>query len=189
MKLPDHIYWLDLPPFAGDRIHEERLTCYRSNPQQIDAMAIILTELIQHKCSSVSVMSMLQTHNDEMLRQFENSNRLQDAAPRSDVNFCYAGGPCHGADTLIVLPVMATGTQLEPLINEIRDRSADLFDALEQQEFERVIVVGEKLAWLSIGGFFSRLLAEIPSTDYPVSEWYFKHDIRAAVDELFGDGR
>ncbi|MDP4533527.1 hypothetical protein Q9252_15385 [Marinobacter salarius] len=189
MKLPDHIYWLDLPPFDGDRIHEGRLTCYRSNPQQIDATAIMLTELMEHKCSSVSVMSMLRTHHEEMLRQFQNTNSLQEAAPKSAVNFCYAGGTCHSADTLIVLPVMATGTQYEPLINEIRDRSADLFDVLEQQEFERVIVLGEKLAWLSIGGFFARWLAEISSTDYPVSEWYFKHDIRDAVDALFGDGR
>lgn len=106
----------------------------------------------------------------------------------TDVCFCYAGGTCCNADTLIVLPVMATGTKYKKLIDEIRDQSANLFDVLEQQ-FERVIVVGEKLAWLSIGGFFSRRLAEIPSTDYRVRESYFDHDIQEAVAALFREER
>ncbi|WP_303292356.1 hypothetical protein [Marinobacter sp. SS5-14b] len=189
MRIPQHIYWLNLPPFNGYEEYKGRPTCYRSNPQQIDATAILLGALMERTPASVSVISMLRTHHEEMLRQFQNTNRFQETAPTSDVNFCYAGGTCPSTDTLIVLPVMATGTQYEPLINEIRDRSADLFDVLEQQEFERVIVLGEKVAWLSIGGFFARRLAEIPSTDYPVSEWYFKHDILNAVDALFGDGR
>lgn len=189
MKLPHHIYWLGLPPYSGDEEYDGRPTCYRSNPQQIDAMAIFLTALLEHTHASVSVMSMLRTHHETMLNQLQNTSRLKETGPLTGVNFCYAGGTCHSADTLIVLPVMATGTQYKPLINEIRDRSADLFDALEQKKFERVIVVGEKHAWLSIGGFFARWLAEIPSTDFPVSESYFKHDIWQAVDALFGDGR
>lgn len=189
MKLKDRIHWIDLPRYDGDRIHDGRLNCYRSNPQQIDAMEILLTSLMDHTHSSVSVMSMLRTHHEVMLSQFQSTSRLAEAGRLTGVNFCYAGGTCCSADTLIVLPVMATGTQYGPLINEIRDRSADLFDALEQQDFERVIVLGEKEAWLSIGGFFARWLAKIPSTDYPISERYFKSDIREAVHALFGGGR
>ncbi len=189
MKLKDRIHWINLPRYDGYRLHDGRLNCYRSNPQQIDAMEIILTSLMDHTHSSVSVMSMLRTHHEVMLSQLQSTSRLAEAGPLTGVNFCYAGGSCDSSDTLIVLPVMATGTQYERLINEIRDRSADLFDALEQQEFERVIVVGEKVAWLSIGGYFARRLAEIPSTDHPISERYFKHDILEAVGALFGDGR
>jgi|GEM_PF-4933697 len=189
MEPPHHIDWLDLPLYKGNEEYKGLPTCYRSNPQQIAATEIFLTALLEHTHSSVLVMSMLQTHHEVMLRQLNSTSTSPWAGRLTDVNFCYAGGTCDSADALIVLPVMATGTQYEPVINDIRNRSADLFDALEQQEFERVIVVGEKHAWLSIGGFFARRLAEIPSTDYPVSERSFKHDIREAVDELFGDKR
>jgi hypothetical protein len=120
-----------------------------------------------------------------MLSHLKDTSSLPEAGRLAGVNFCYAGGSCQNADTLIVLPVMATGTSYETLVNEIRGRSADLFDELEQQEFQRVIIVGERKAWLSIGGFFSRRLAETPSTVYPVSERFFRHDVREAVEAIF----
>ena len=188
MNFIGHTHWIDLPCYNGDRVDKEgRPTCYRSNPQQIDAMAIFLAALMEKAHSSVSVMSMLRTHHEVMLGQLKDAGRLPESGRLTGVDFCYAGGVCHNADTLIVLPVIATGTSYEPLINEIRYRSTDLFDELEQQEFERVIVLGERQAWLSIGGYFARRLAEIPSTTYPVSERFFRHDIWEAVETLFGD--
>jgi len=189
MKFIDHIHWLDLPPFEGEKEYNGRPTCYRSNPEQIKATAIILTALMEHGRCSVSVMSMLRTHHKKMVGQLKSMNCLSGAGSLMDVNFFYAGGTYQSADTLIVLPVVATGTRYKKLIDEIRYRSANLFDAVEQQEYKRVIVVGEKLAWLSIGGLFSERLVEVPSTDYPVSDRYFRHDISDAVDAMFGDGR
>lgn len=187
MLVLDHIHWIDLPPFEGNRSYEGRLTCYRSNPEQIDATAIILTALMEHGRCSVSVMSMLRTHHEKMVDQLKSMKCLPGAGSLMDVNFFYAGETCPSADTLIVLPVMATGTRYKKLVGEISYRSTNFFDALEQQKFKRVIIVGEKLAWLSIGGPFYERLVEIPSTDYPVSDWYFKHDILHAVEDIFGD--
>lgn len=48
MKLKDRIHWINLPRYDGYRLHDGRLNCYRSNPQQIDAMEIILTSLMDH---------------------------------------------------------------------------------------------------------------------------------------------
>lgn len=188
MNVINHIDWIDLPRYDGDRTYKGRPACYRSNLQQIDATAAVLTALMEHTHSSVSVMSMLRTHHEEMLSQFSAST-FPEPELLTNVSFCYAGGTCSSADTLIVVPVMATGTRYEKLIDEIRNKSQDLFGVLEQQEFARVIVVGEKRAWLSIGGFLSRRLSEIPATDYPVRESFFDHDIQRAVAALFCNER
>jgi hypothetical protein len=180
MILPDHINWIDLPRYDGEYFYNNEPVCYQSNPQQIDATAVVLKSLLQHENSCISVLSMLRTHHTAMLGEF----RLNHPKLMKCANFIHAGQKCGDANTLIVLPVMATGTKYYKIINKIRYKSSHLFDALEEQKFDRVIVVGEKQAWLDIGGFFSRRLSEIPATDYLVRESFFEHDIQKAVAEL-----
>jgi hypothetical protein len=180
MYLVDEIFWIDLPHYEGEHSYKDEIVCYQSNPQQIDAAAVVLNSLLKHGNSCISVLSMLQTHHTVMLGQF----RLDHPRLMKCANFIHAGQKCDDAKTLIVLPVMATGTKYYKIINKIRDKSSHLFDALEEQKFDRVIVVGEKQAWLDIGGFFSRRLSEIPATDYLVRESFFEHDIQKAVAGL-----
>jgi hypothetical protein len=180
MYLVNHISWIDLPHYEGEHSYKDEIVCYRSNPQQIDAAAVVLNSLLKHGNSCISVLSMLQTHHTVMLGQFQIDHPMLIKC----ANFFYAGQKCGNAKTLIVLPVMATGTKYYRIINDIRYKSSDLFDVLEEQKFDHVIVVGEKQAWLSIGGFFSRRLSVIPATDYLVRESFFEHDIQKAVAAL-----
>lgn len=185
MNVIDYIYWICLPLYNGNRLYKERIVCYRSNLQQIKAAELVLTALIERGHSSISVLSILETHHGEMLSQFRSAGTHPVMESSSNVSFCYAGGACSSANTLIILPVIATGTSYEKLIDEIRNQSHYLFEILENHKFDRVVVVGEKNAWLSIGGFLSRRLAVIPATDYPVREAHFDSDIREAVAALF----
>lgn len=76
MSVKKHIHWIDLPTYDGDRMYKGQPACYRSNPQQISAASSALTALMEHGHPSITVMSMLQTHHEEMLRQFQNEKHI-----------------------------------------------------------------------------------------------------------------
>ncbi|WP_417516522.1 hypothetical protein [Marinobacter sp.] len=180
MNLVDHIFWIDLPHYKGECSYKGETVCYQSNPQQIDAAAVVLNSLLKHGNSCISVLSILRTHHKAMCGEF----RLNHPSLLKKINFFYGGQTCNNANTLIVLPVMASGTTYEPVIEEIEYKTLHLFNVLKERKFDRVIVVGEKKRWLSIKSYFSSTLSEIPATDYVVRESFFEQDIQKAVEEL-----